>query len=145
MNYISGSAKFTLKSRCRISAFSSINRRVISSTNANKIPHSKVIHSRIELDSHADSIVAGANCCIMYYTARECDVSPYRDDYSPIKNVPIIQAATAYQSEYTGQTYILILNEALWMGNAMPHTLINPNQLRHFGTMVQDNPMSKMF
>jgi len=24
----------------------------------------------------------------------------------------------------------------------MSHTLINPNQLRHFGTQVQDNPMS---
>ena len=28
------------------------------------------------------------------------------------------------------------------MGNHMNHTLINPNQLRHFGTSVQDNPAS---
>ena len=140
MNYIFGPVKSYLNNR--ISAFSSTSRRTISSTKSKSKSNSKIIHSRIELDSHADSIVAGGNCCIMHYTARECDVSPYRDDYSPIKNVPIVQAATAYQSEYTGQTYILIFNEALWMGDAIPHTLINPNQLRHFGMIVQDNPMS---
>ena len=111
-----------------ISAFQSSSRRIISSTKTNRIEKPNIVHSRIELDSHANSIVAGANCCIMHYTARECDVSPFRED-SPIKNVPIVQAATAYQSKYTGQTYILIFNEALWMGDAMPHTLVNPNQL----------------
>ena len=101
------------------------------------------MYGRTELDSHADSIVAGSNCCIMHYTNRECDVSPYRDDYEPIKNVPIVQAATAFTSTYTGQTYILILNEALWMGDQMDHTLINPNQMRHYGITVQDNPCSQ--
>ena len=118
-----------------IDAFTSNNRRQISSTR--KISAIvEPIYSRIELDTHADSIVAGANCCIMHYTSRECDVSPYRDDYSPIKNVPIVQAATTYQSPHTGQNYILILNEALWMGDSMQHTLINPNQLRHYGITV---------
>jgi hypothetical protein len=42
----------------------------------------------------------------------------------------------------TGQTYILVLNEALWMGKSLDHSLINPNQLRHFGTKVQDDPTS---
>ena len=27
------------------------------------------------------------------------------------------------------------------MGDAMQHTLINPNQLRYYGVKVQDNPM----
>ena len=78
----------------------------------------------------------------MYYTNRERDVSPYRDNYALIKNVPIVQAATAYQSEYTGIIYILIFNESLWMGDSMRHTLVNPNQLRYYGTKVQDNPTS---
>ena len=68
----------------KIDAFSSNNRRQISSTS--KISAvDKVTYSRIEMDSHTDSIVVGANCCIMQYTPCECDVSPYRDDYSPIK------------------------------------------------------------
>ena len=81
---------------------------------------------------------------ILNYTGKECDVSPYRDDYDPISNVPIVTAATAWQSSYTGQTYILVFNEALWMGDTMSNTLVNPNQLRHFGTTVQDNPMSNL-
>ena len=76
----------------------------------------------------------------MHYTGRECDVSPYDTNYSPAKNIPIVSAATAWQSQNTGQVYILILNEALWMPN-LPHSLIDPNQLRHFGTTVQDNPV----
>ena len=100
------------------------------------------MHGRCELDSHADTIVAGSNCIVLHYTGKECDVSPYRDDYEAVQNVPIVNAATAWQSPISGQTYILVLNEALWMGDNMKSTLINPNQLRHHGTSVQDNPMS---
>ena len=56
--------------------------------------------------------------------------------------MPIIQAATAYQSEYTGQTYNIILNESLWMGDSIQHTLVNPNQLRYYDTKIQDDPTS---
>ena len=59
-----------------------------------------------------------------------------------MSNIPIVHAATAWQSSETGQLYILVLNEALWMGDSMEETLLNPNQLRHFGTIVNDNPMS---
>lgn len=97
---------------------------------------------RIECDTHADTCVAGANCVILSYTGKECDVSPYRDDYESVTNVPIVHAATAWTSKRTGQTYILVLNEALGMCDVMPLTLVNPNQLRHFGVKVQDNPMS---
>ena len=82
---------------------------------------------RIELDSHADTIVAGANCCILEYTGRICDVFPYSDDYKPVTGVPIVKAATIWQSQYTGQEYLLILNEALWMTN-LPNTLRNKSQ-----------------
>ena len=51
---------------------------------------------RCELDSHADTIVAGANCIIMHYTGNICDVSPYRDDYEAAKGIPIVTAATAW-------------------------------------------------
>ena len=96
-----------------------------------------------ELDSHADSIVAGSNCIILNYTGKECDVAPYQDNYDTIKNVPIVTAATAWQSPHTGQLCILIFNEAIWMGDQMNHSLLNPNQLRHHGTRVQDDPTSQ--
>ena len=94
---------------------------------------------RIELDSHADTIVAGGNCVVMSYTGRECDVTPYDSTYKARTGVPIANVATAWQSAHTGQVYILVFNEALWMPH-LPNTLVNPNQLRHFGIKVQDNP-----
>ena len=38
------------------------------------------------------------------------------------------------------ETYILVFKEGLCMGDKMDHTLVNPNQMRHFGIKVQDNP-----
>ena len=102
----------------------------------------KFITSKSELDSHADTHVAGSNCRVLSYTGKECDVSPYRDDYKSISNIPIVTAATAWQSQSTGQVYIIVLDESLWMGNSMETTLINPNQCRHFGIVVQDDPTS---
>jgi hypothetical protein len=58
---------------------------------------------------------------------------PYTEAYDAIKSVPIVQAATVYDNRDTGETMILILNEAIWMGDQMEHTLINPNQLRAYG------------
>jgi hypothetical protein len=94
--------------------------------------------STVEVDSHADSFVAGKNCIPMHYTERSCDVQPYSDDYAPVKNVPIVTAATGYTSS-NGLNYILVFPEALYLPN-LGHSLFNPNQLRHFGTKVQDNP-----
>ena len=101
------------------------------------------VYGKCELDSHADTTVVGNNCIISHYTGKQCDVSPYRDDYESIRDVPIVTAATAWQSKSTGETFILIINEAIWMGDSMDTTLINPNQLRYFGIKVQDNPVSK--
>ena len=118
-----------------ISDVKSSNRRVISQIK-HKDSSKKIQHGRTELDSHADTTVAGANCRILHYTGRECDVSPYSEEYSPVKDVPIVQAATTWQSPNTGQLYILIFNEALYMGESLEHSLINPNQLRHYGVQV---------
>ena len=94
--------------------------------------------STLEADTHADTCVAGKNCIPLYYTDRTCDVQPYSDTYTPMKDVPIIAAATGYTSA-TGLQYILVIPEALYMPS-LTHSLFNPNQFRHFGTIVQDNP-----
>ena len=103
----------------------------------------KVVHGRSELDSHSDTTVAGANSCLFQYTGKKCDVSPYSDDYEAIKGVPIVHATIAWQSPDTSQTYILVLHEELWMGETLYHTLVNLNQLRHYGTQFQDNLVSE--
>ena len=124
----------------QISKLKTKNRRVSSISFGDDDSYPPVM-GNIELDTHADTIVAGANCCIMSYTGRVCDVSPYSDEYKPVTGVPIVKAATVSQSQYTGQDYLLIFNEALWMPS-LPNTLVNPNQLRAYGTLVQDNPYS---
>ena len=40
------------------------------------------------------------------------------------------------------ETLVIVLHELLWMNTTMEHTLVNPNQLRHFGVTVQDNTYS---
>ena len=97
---------------------------------------------RIELDSHADTIVLGSNCVVLHHTGKVCEVSPYSDDYEAIKNVPVVCGATLWTDTVDNQEYILVFNESLWMGDSLTHSLINPNQLHVFGTDIQDNPFS---
>lgn len=40
-----------------------------------------IFEGRTELDTHADTFVAGRNCLLMNYTERVCDVMPYSDEY----------------------------------------------------------------
>ena len=53
-----------------------------------------------------------------------------------------MHAETAWKSSDTVHTYILVLNEVLWMVDNMDHYLVNPNHQRHCGNKVQYNPMS---
>ena len=74
------------------------------------------------------------------YTARTADVYAYSGSYAPIQNVPIVTGVTAYDDTLTGETYILVFNESLYYGLKLNHSLINPNQLRHYGIKCNDNP-----
>ena len=67
---------------------------------------------------------------------------PYSDTYNAISYVPVITGASLWTSPHDGDEYILIFNKALWMGDTLQHTLVNPNQLQAYGTTVQDNPFS---
>ena len=92
------------------------------------------------MDSHADTCVAGPNFVIIEYTGEHCDVTPYSDEYKPITDVPIVNASTAYTDPETGVTMILQFNQVLWYGKKMQMSLINPNQMRHGGLVVSDDP-----
>ena len=125
--------------------------RVVSSTrrppnNSKQLqrrrPQELPTSGRIELDSHADTIVLGYNCEVLHHTGKVCEVSPYSDNYEAIKNVPVVYGATLWTDTVDNQEYILVFNESLWMGNSLTHSLINPDQLHAFGTNVQDNPFS---
>ena len=109
------------------------------------LPHTRQqsVHGRIEMDSHVDTTFLGSNCVVLAYTGKECEVLRYADEYDAIRNIPIVTGATVWTNSQDGAPILLIFNEALWMGDRLHHTLINPNQLRSYGVDVQDNPFAK--
>ena len=54
-----------------------------------------------------------------------------------------MSAATAYDNPVTGYTWLLIINEGLFYRNKLGHTLLNPNQIRHYQIDYWDNPYDK--
>lgn len=95
---------------------------------------------RGELDSHADTTVAGANMVLLEETGVKVSVSAFSPQHKAIKDIPIGSCALAYDDENTGNTYILVFNEMMYFGNKMPQSLINPNQVRAQEHLVRDCP-----
>jgi hypothetical protein len=132
-------------SRRRINALVTTN-RIKHLWNISRIAYKQfqtndnVITGTTELDSHADTCVAGANCVVHEETHQMVDVSAYSEQLETLKSVPVVTAATAYDDPSDGTTYILILGQATYMGDKMQHTLICPNQLRSRGLIVDDCP-----
>lgn len=93
-----------------------------------------------EIDNHADTICFGKNFRPIHFTSEVCSVSPFLATYDEQNDVPICTAATAYDFD-DGETVILIFGQGLWFGKQMDKTLINPNQCRHFGVEICDDPM----
>jgi len=94
-----------------------------------------------ELDSHADTSVAGPSFVVLEYSDMTCNVSPFAKTYETKTNVPIVKAATAYDDPKTGTTYILVLGQALYFGEDVEASLLCPNMLRANGLIVQDVPV----
>ena len=95
---------------------------------------------RSELDSHADTSVAGCNMVVLEDTGQTVSVAPFTGEYNALKGIPIVSAATAYDCPTNGETYLLVFNECLYFGERLPVSLLCPNQLRAFGLSVCDTP-----
>ncbi len=95
----------------------------------------------LELDFHADTCCLGATCIIISYSDKVCEVSPFHPDCSAMKDVPVMQARTAYDDPHqTGITYILVINQGLYLENVLPNTLLNPKQVRSNSIVVDICP-----
>ena len=66
-------------------------------------------------------------------------VAPYHDEYEPMM-VKIAMVATLWEDPKDGQLYILLIHEALYFGDRLQQTLLNPNQLRLHGLTVEEAP-----
>ena len=79
----------------RICDFTTTERRDCLSRTISENSHTEPVHhGRIEIYSHADTIVFGRNCAVIHFTERECNVSLYTDAYETIKSVKIACAGT---------------------------------------------------
>jgi hypothetical protein len=72
-----------------------------------------------------------------------CSVQGFHQSFEPIPEVPVATVATVWDDQSTGQTYILIIHQALYFGNQLDHSLINPNQIRVTGIPVCDDPYDR--
>ena len=114
----------------------------VANTNSHSEPEAGTLAVN-ECDTNADTCCLGKNFVILQLTQRAADVYAYTKDIAPIKGVPIVSGATAWDDPVTGQTYILVINEGLYYGNKMDHSLINPNQIRDYGIPLWDNAYDK--
>jgi hypothetical protein len=56
---------------------------------------------------------------------------------------PVATVGTLWVNPEDGSTYILVMHKVLYFGDALEHSLINPNQIRmYLGDVVEDNPLS---
>jgi hypothetical protein len=71
-------------------------------------------NNRMELDTHADTCVAGTNTVVLDLTGKTVSVSPFCDkEYSSMEDIPIATVTTAYDCPTTGRVFVLVINEAL--------------------------------
>lgn len=121
----------------RISGIESMKRSVSSVAHSHKPAFGHV--ARTDLDSHADTCVLGKNFLVIEYTNQSCDVRGFANT-SEHRQVPIVTGATAFVRPDTGENVILIVNQALYLGEHVEQSLLNPNQIRFDGNQVQDDP-----
>ena len=62
-------------------------------------------HGRCKLDIHVATTVVGKNCTIIRYTDQSCNVAPFLVKYTPMKDIPILSAATIFTSKMAEITY----------------------------------------
>ena len=66
-------------------------------------------------DSGADTTCLGYGWIVTDTTERVCNVSGFGANME-LKERPIVSAVTAYDHPYDGNTYILQVNEGIWLG-----------------------------
>jgi len=116
--------------QAKVSVFASISSTVSSDS---PMP-------RTELDRHANMIVVGKNAFVFSRViGRTCEVTPFSSELGTVKEVPIVDAAIAYHCQFTNETFVLIVRNALYIHN-MDHNLVPPFILREAGVLINDVP-----
>ena len=95
--------------------------------------------TRTELDSHADTSCGGSNTVLLGPTQQTVKVSAFAPGYGS-KEYPIGTVGTVWTDPLSGVSYLLIIHQAIYLGNELKHSLLNPNQMRANGLQVDECP-----
>ena len=88
-------------------------------------------------------LLCGKNWALIELTDIECNVKGFSNELGVLNKIPVATVGTLWVNPEDGSTYILVMHEVLYFGDALEHSLINPNQIRMFlGDVVEDNPLS---
>ena len=63
----------------------------------------------LELDSHANMVVIGDQATIIQTAQQTADVRPFSNECSKLEQVPIVDAAFAYDCSHSGKAYMLVV------------------------------------
>jgi hypothetical protein len=121
-------------------AYTSMTRSVSSVRNMGSVSQSNIRMGPAELDSHADTCGFNNIVKVLEYTNQVAVVTGFANSLEPLKNIPIVKASLAYDDAETGETIVIIINQALYFGDQMDEILLKPNQIRAFGNVVDDVP-----
>ena len=90
-----------------------------------------------DLHSYANMVVVGKHAAMTNDASRK--VSPFTPDYESLSKVPIVDAAIRHDCPHSGETYLLIVRNALSVP-AMDHNLIPPFIMGEAGVDVKCVP-----
>ena len=116
---------------------SDVQSKVDSTTSGFEI--NETDHSITELYLHANRVVLGMNAFIYDITGITCSLKPFSSELGIAKNVTIVDALIVYHCQYSNQTYILSILNALYIPT-MQHNLIPPFLMRAGGVVVNCIP-----
>ena len=123
----------------RVHAITSGPRTAARAAKKTKTCDRAIVNANNELDTRADTIVAGANYRLVEDTGTTCSVSGFYGASQTIKGIRVGTVATAWTDAHS-LVHVLIIHEALYFGERLDHSLINPNQIRMNGIPVCDDP-----
>ena len=83
--------------------------------------------------------MVGKDARILYKTKMTVNVTPFSDDFGMIHEIPVVHAAVSHDYLITGNTTILVINNALYI-REMEHNLLPPIIMRLNGILVDKCP-----
>ena len=95
---------------------------------------------QVEVDSRADTCCAGATFKLITDMGCTADVEGFHGDLGKLEGIPIGTCYTAIDHLVLQETIIGVFHQCLYFGSQMEESLINPNQLRANGLVVDMCP-----